>query len=55
MLGLEMKDVDAEAEADVVEVRVCLDMLSKGAIVIKRNVIRFDRLHPEGMLDEFLG
>ena len=52
VLGLEMEDVNAEA--NVVEVWVCLDMLSKQTIVIEKNVIRLDCLHPEGMLDEFL-
>ena len=52
VLGLEVKDVDTKA--DVGKVRIQLDVLRKGAIVVEKNVVRFDRFDMESTLEEFL-
>ena len=47
-----MEDVDTQSHGCKVWVR--LHMLSEQAIVVKKEMVGFDRVPPECMLDEFL-
>lgn len=52
VFALEVEDINTKT--DVVEVWVKLDMLGKGTVVIKENVIRFDCFHVKCTFEEFL-
>lgn len=52
VFALEVEDVNAKA--DVVEVWVQLDVLSKHTVVIEKDMVRFDHFHLKRALEEFL-